>query len=60
MAARTDWIEPLSAAEIAELEAAGQCLVQVDVDWQRLRVEDFPMPTLERRCPRWSDAGARS
>ena len=51
VAARTDWIEPLSPAEISEIEAAGQRLMQSEIDWQTLRPEDFPLPTLERRLP---------
>jgi Taurine catabolism dioxygenase TauD, TfdA family len=53
--ARTDWIEPLSPAEISEIEAASQRLIQAEIDWQNLRPEDFPLPTLERRLPRILD-----
>jgi Taurine catabolism dioxygenase TauD, TfdA family len=46
---RTEWIEPLSTAELSEIEAAGQRLAQTDVDWQSLRSDDFPLPTLQHR-----------
>lgn len=49
MASRTDWIEHFSPAEIAEIEDAGQRLAARPIDWQTLRREDFPLPTLERR-----------
>ena len=51
VAARTDWIEPLSQDEISEIEAAGRRLMQSEIDWQTLRPEDFPLPRLERRLP---------
>jgi hypothetical protein len=51
VAARTDWIEPLSPAEISEIEVASQRLMQAEIDWRTLRPEDFPLPTLERRLP---------
>jgi hypothetical protein len=49
MAARTDWIEPLSAADISEIEVASQRLAEREVAWQTLRREDFPLPRLQRR-----------
>ncbi len=49
MAARTDWIEPLSPAEISEIELAAERLAQTDATWQRLGPDDFPLPMLERR-----------
>ena len=51
VAGRTDWIEPLSAAEILEIEAASRRLLHVENDWQTLRPEHFPLPTLEERLP---------
>src|SRR5262249_14747221 len=48
-AARTDWIEPLSEAEVTEIEAAAQRLAQSEIDWQTLAPKDFLLPTLERR-----------
>src|SRR5438876_3007929 len=49
MAARTDWIEPLSQADISEIEVASQRLAQREIDWQTLRREDFPLPELQPR-----------
>jgi hypothetical protein len=49
MACRTDWIELLSPAEISEIQAAGQRLMQVEIDWRTLGTKDFPLPMLERR-----------
>jgi hypothetical protein len=51
VAARTDWIEPLSPAETSEIEVASQRLMQSEIDWRSLRPADFPLPTLERRLP---------
>jgi hypothetical protein len=49
VAARSDWIEPLSPAEILEIERASQRLARTEIDWQTLRAEDFPLPALEPR-----------
>jgi hypothetical protein len=49
MAARTDWIEQLSPADISEIEVASQRLAEREVDWQTLRREDFPLPRLQLR-----------
>jgi hypothetical protein len=51
VALRTDWIESLSPAEVSEIEAASQRLMQAEIDWRTLRPADFPIPTLERRLP---------
>src|SRR5579871_2865735 len=51
LANRTNWIEPLRPAEIAEIETASRHLAQTEIDWLSLRPEDFPMPTLQRRLP---------
>jgi hypothetical protein len=48
-AARTDWIEPLSPDEIAEIEAATERLARIEIDWRSLGTKDFPIPTLEER-----------
>jgi hypothetical protein len=45
----SEWIQPLSAAELAEIESASQRLAQREIDWQTLRRDDFPLPALERR-----------
>ncbi len=52
MAARRDWIEPLSQAEIAEIEAAAGRLVRSEVDIAALKPDDFPLPTLAPRLGR--------
>ena len=49
VAGRTDWVEPLSPAEIVEIEGAGQRLTKAEVDWMTLRPQDFPLPGLEGR-----------
>ncbi len=52
IASRTEWIEPLSPAEIAEIERACQPLAQAEIDWQNLRPDAFPLPALSRRLSR--------
>jgi len=49
IANRSEWIEPLSSAEIAEIEFASQQLAKTEIDWQILRYDDFPLPTLKSR-----------
>ena len=44
-----DWIELLSGAELAELEAASRRLAATEIDWQGLGPADFPLPTLGPR-----------
>ncbi|WP_428676558.1 TauD/TfdA family dioxygenase [Reyranella sp.] len=46
IARRDDWMMPLSAAEVAEVEAATQALVARDADIAVLKPKDFPLPTL--------------
>jgi hypothetical protein len=46
---RAEWVEPLSSAELAEIESASRRLLREDVDWQSLRPDDFPLPTLRPR-----------
>ena len=46
IAKRDDWMMPLSAAEVAEVEAATQALVARDADIAVLKPQDFPLPTL--------------
>ena len=55
VAARADWIEPLSPAELAEVEAASARFTQSGSDWQGLSAEDFPLPTLSQRLARILD-----
>jgi hypothetical protein len=49
VAGRSDWIESLSAVELAEIESASRQLAQADRDWATLRRADFPLPTLSGR-----------
>lgn len=46
IAKRNDWIMPLGAAEVAEIEAATKALVARDADIAVLKPQDFPLPTL--------------
>lgn len=49
IAKRDDWQMPLSAAEVAEVEAATRALVARDADIAVLKPQDFPLPTLGRK-----------
>ena len=49
IAKRDDWMMPLSAADVAEIEAATQALVARDADIAVLKPQDFPLPTLAAR-----------
>jgi hypothetical protein len=49
MSARSDWLMPLSAGEIAEVEDATRALVARDADIAALRAADFPLPSLAAR-----------
>jgi hypothetical protein len=55
LAGGTDWIEALSAAELAELESASRRLLSVEIDWQSVSQNDFPLPTLGPRLERILD-----
>jgi hypothetical protein len=55
MAARGEWIEQLSQAEIAEIDAAAQRLVAAEKDIPSIRQSDFPLPTLRPRLRRILD-----
>ena len=50
MTARGDWIEPLSAAEAAEIEAAVHANAHADI--AQLRAAHFPLPLLAPRLAR--------
>jgi len=50
-----DWIELLSAEELAEIAAASRRLAEVEIDWERLSADDFPLPTLSPRLERICD-----
>ena len=52
MAARTDWLMPLAATDIAEIEGAVRSLVARDADIATIRAHDFPLPTLGARLAR--------
>ncbi len=52
LAARGDWIEQLSPAEIAEIDAAAERLANAEFDIPSIRIEDFPLPTLGPRLRR--------
>src|SRR5258706_2349054 len=43
---RTDWIERLSATEIAEVESATRQLAESSVDLTSISTKEFPLPTL--------------
>jgi hypothetical protein len=55
MAARTDWLEPLTPAEVDEIDAAAGALAAQDRDFAALAAGDFPLPTLGRRLARVLD-----
>jgi hypothetical protein len=55
LAARTDWIEHLSDAEIAEISAESAQLADVGADIASIRRQDFPLPTLGPRLRRILD-----
>jgi hypothetical protein len=55
VAGRSEWIETLSRAELAEIESASGRLTEAEVDWQTLDADDFPLPTLSRRLMRVLD-----
>jgi hypothetical protein len=52
MAARTDWIEPLDQAEIAEIDAATKALAVTSRDFTGLTARDFVLPRLAPRLRR--------
>ncbi len=49
IAKRDDWMMPLGAPEVAEIEAATRALVARDADIAVLKPRDFPLPTLGAR-----------
>ena len=52
MAARREWVETLSPAEVAEVEAAARQLNDRQADITTLTPQDFPLPTLGPRLAR--------
>ena len=55
IAHRSEWIEPLSSAELDEIESAGRPLAAAESDWETLNRDDFPLPRLSRRLNRILD-----
>jgi len=49
MSASDEWIHPLSAAEVAEVEAAVRPLADGEADIARITKTEFPLPTLGPR-----------
>lgn len=49
MSQRTDWLMPLDAADLAEIETAMRALVARDADIASITARDFPLPTLGAR-----------
>jgi hypothetical protein len=49
MARRDDWLMPLSAAEVAEVESAAGALARREADIAEIAPADFPLPTLGPR-----------
>ena len=52
LAARSDWIEQLSPAEIQEIDVAAERLAAAEFDIPSIRTQDFPLPTLGPRLRR--------
>ena len=55
MRRRTDWIVPLTAADVAEIAAAVAAVRARGLAMGELRREDFPLPTLAPRLRSWAD-----
>jgi hypothetical protein len=55
MASRAEWIEPLSPPEVAEIARACHPLAQAEIDWQTLRPDAFPLPSVRERLSRIRD-----
>lgn len=49
MSKRGEWLTPLSAAEVAEVEAATRALVARNADIAAITADQFPLPTLGGR-----------
>lgn len=52
MAKDQSWIEPLTPAEIAEIDAAVRAVATAGVNLAHIRREDFPLPTFAPRLAR--------
>jgi len=55
LARRRDWIETLSAAEVAEVDDASRRVAGRNADLTAIRAADFPLPTLAPRLQRVLD-----
>jgi hypothetical protein len=55
MAGRSDWIESLSAVELAEIESASRQLLHAERDWGTLQRDAFTLPSLSDRMDRILD-----
>jgi hypothetical protein len=52
MAKRSEWLMPLSAMEIAEIESAIEPLAAREADIASITAQDFPLPTLAAKLKR--------
>lgn len=52
LAARRDWLDHLTEAEVAEVEQASRGLATTNVEIPAIRRSDFPLPTLAPRLQR--------
>ncbi len=52
MVERTDWVHALSAADVAEIEAAVRPLAEAQADIARITAADFPLPTVAPKLRR--------
>ena len=60
MAGRSDWIEPLSPADLAEIESASRRLAQTANRLADPCRDDFPLPTSSADCPASSRGAGRT
>ena len=49
MAKRSDWLMPLSSADVAEVEGVTKALAAREADIAAIKAQDFPLPTLGPR-----------
>jgi hypothetical protein len=52
----TDWIRPLTAAEVDELDAALRAVQRRGLPWPAMTRDDFAIPRLDRTLAEVSDA----
>ncbi|HZQ01929.1 MAG TPA: TauD/TfdA family dioxygenase [Reyranella sp.] len=53
MSRRSDWLMPLTAREIAEIETVTRTLAAREADIAAIRAADFPLPTLAAKLKTW-------